>query len=50
MNDNEALGASFGTAEMTALLVAAANLLVIDYPGLRPRFLDHAIWQYQRVQ
>jgi hypothetical protein len=50
MNDNEALGASFGTAEMTALLVAAANLLVIDYPGLRPRLLDHAIWQYQRVQ
>jgi hypothetical protein len=47
---NEALGASFGTAEMTALLVAVANLLVIDYPDLTPRLLDHAIWQYQRIQ
>ncbi len=46
----DAIGKNLRTSDLTALLIAAANILAEEYPGLTPRLLDHAIWQYQRVQ
>lgn len=44
----DALGKSLENADLTTLLIGTANVLEEDHPGLTPRALDHAIWQYQQ--
>jgi hypothetical protein len=36
--------------ECHTLLVNACEILTKDYADLTPRSLDHAIWQFQRLQ
>jgi hypothetical protein len=43
-----ALGKSYKPARAAAMTLDAARLLQEDYPDLKPRTLDHAIWRYQR--
>ncbi|MBI5931320.1 MAG: hypothetical protein HY862_18580 [Chloroflexi bacterium] len=45
-----ALGRPVKMEECHPLLVETCNLLTSDYPNLKLRSLDHAIWQFQRVR
>lgn len=45
-----ALGRAVKMEECHPLLVEVCRRLGSDFPDLNPRSLDHAIWQFQRVQ
>jgi hypothetical protein len=45
-----ALNRSIKVEECHALMVGVCKLLSADGPDLKPRYLDHIIWQFQRIQ